>query len=151
MLRINPGHSLPQLRECKKDMHLPSTVEYHSCCPVVQMDSCCPLVLWCRWTHVVLLFCGSDGLMLSSCSVVQMDAFRRPSFSELLDELEDIAESLEPPDSNLTTGWGGGVTVYPPQPSSPGTEDSVDGSRQPPQSYTEEALYSSGPLYRNQV
>jgi len=34
-----------------------------------------------------------------------MDAFRRPSFSELLDELEDIAETLEPPDNNLTTGW----------------------------------------------
>nr|XP_046226280.1 dual specificity testis-specific protein kinase 2-like isoform X1 [Oncorhynchus gorbuscha] len=39
-----------------------------------------------------------------SANCCLMDAFRRPSFSELLDELEDIAESLEPPDSNLTTG-----------------------------------------------
>lgn len=34
----------------------------------------------------------------------KVDAFRRPSFSELLDELEDIAETLDPPDSDLTTG-----------------------------------------------
>ncbi|KAJ8379676.1 hypothetical protein SKAU_G00004540 [Synaphobranchus kaupii] len=33
-----------------------------------------------------------------------MDAFRRPSFAELLDELEDIAETLEPPNAELTTG-----------------------------------------------
>ncbi|CAB1318631.1 unnamed protein product [Coregonus sp. 'balchen'] len=39
-----------------------------------------------------------------SANCCLMDAFRRPSFSELLDELEDIAESLEPPDSDLTTG-----------------------------------------------
>ncbi|ROL47445.1 Dual specificity testis-specific protein kinase 2, partial [Anabarilius grahami] len=39
-----------------------------------------------------------------SASCCQMDAFRRPSFSELLDQLEDIAETLEPPDNNLTTG-----------------------------------------------
>lgn len=39
-----------------------------------------------------------------SASCCQMDAFRRPSFSELLDELEDIAETLEPSDNDLTTG-----------------------------------------------
>ncbi|XP_062867215.1 dual specificity testis-specific protein kinase 1 [Trichomycterus rosablanca] len=33
-----------------------------------------------------------------------MDAYRRPPFSELLDELEDVAESLEPPDCPLTSG-----------------------------------------------
>ncbi|XP_056586649.1 dual specificity testis-specific protein kinase 2 [Triplophysa dalaica] len=39
-----------------------------------------------------------------SASCCQMDAFRRPSFSELLDKLEDISETLEPPDNILATG-----------------------------------------------
>ncbi|KAJ8263372.1 hypothetical protein COCON_G00158290 [Conger conger] len=40
--------------------------------------------------------------LASSCCL--MDAFRRPSFTELLDELEEIAETLEPPNAELTTG-----------------------------------------------
>ncbi|XP_063066290.1 dual specificity testis-specific protein kinase 1 isoform X2 [Engraulis encrasicolus] len=39
-----------------------------------------------------------------SASCCQMDAFRRPSFCEATDVLEDIAETLEPPDAALTTG-----------------------------------------------
>ncbi|XP_062410254.1 dual specificity testis-specific protein kinase 2 isoform X2 [Sardina pilchardus] len=39
-----------------------------------------------------------------SASCCQMDAFRRPSFCEVQDVLEDIAETLEPPDAALTTG-----------------------------------------------
>ncbi|KAJ8395854.1 hypothetical protein AAFF_G00027370 [Aldrovandia affinis] len=34
----------------------------------------------------------------------KMESFRRPSFSELHDELEDIAETLEPPNLELGTG-----------------------------------------------
>ncbi|XP_072570841.1 dual specificity testis-specific protein kinase 1 isoform X2 [Paramormyrops kingsleyae] len=33
-----------------------------------------------------------------------MEAFQRPSFTELLEKLEDTAEALEPPDSELTSG-----------------------------------------------
>ncbi|KAJ8285699.1 hypothetical protein GJAV_G00029920 [Gymnothorax javanicus] len=40
--------------------------------------------------------------LAASCCL--MDAFRRPSFTELLDELEEIAETMEPPDAELTTG-----------------------------------------------
>ncbi|XP_007233959.2 dual specificity testis-specific protein kinase 1 isoform X1 [Astyanax mexicanus] len=47
--------------------------------------------------------CPQRVLQLSA-SCCLMEAYRRPSFSELLDELEDIAESLEPPDPLLTTG-----------------------------------------------
>lgn len=74
-----------------------------------------------------------------------MDAFRRPSFSELLDELEDIAESLEPPDPDLTTGWGCGVTVYPQTP--PGACGLQQAAT--PKSYTAEELYTPGPIYSN--
>ncbi|XP_017349114.1 dual specificity testis-specific protein kinase 2 isoform X2 [Ictalurus punctatus] len=34
----------------------------------------------------------------------QMDAYRRPSFSDLLEKLEDVAENLQPPDCPLTSG-----------------------------------------------
>ncbi|KAJ8339424.1 hypothetical protein SKAU_G00362100 [Synaphobranchus kaupii] len=39
-----------------------------------------------------------------AASCCMMEAFRRPSFSELLDELEDVAETLELPDVELRTG-----------------------------------------------
>nr|XP_006640573.2 PREDICTED: dual specificity testis-specific protein kinase 1-like [Lepisosteus oculatus] len=34
----------------------------------------------------------------------QMEAFRRPSFTELLEELEEVSETLEPPKAELATG-----------------------------------------------
>lgn len=34
----------------------------------------------------------------------QVEAFKRPSFSEILDELEDVAESLEPRRENQLLG-----------------------------------------------
>jgi len=34
----------------------------------------------------------------------QVEAFKRPSFSEILDELEDVAESLEPRRDNQLSG-----------------------------------------------
>ncbi|XP_061119583.1 dual specificity testis-specific protein kinase 2 [Conger conger] len=40
--------------------------------------------------------------LAASCCL--MESFRRPSFSELLDELEDIAETLDPPDVELKIG-----------------------------------------------
>lgn len=40
--------------------------------------------------------------LAASCCL--MDAFRRPSFTELLDELEEVSETLEPPNAELTTG-----------------------------------------------
>ncbi|XP_023696553.1 dual specificity testis-specific protein kinase 1-like isoform X1 [Paramormyrops kingsleyae] len=40
--------------------------------------------------------------LAASCCL--MEAFRRPSFTELLDQLEELAETLEPPTSELTTG-----------------------------------------------
>lgn len=40
----------------------------------------------------------------SSHSLFQVEAFKRPSFSELLDELEDVAESLEPKKDNQLSG-----------------------------------------------
>ncbi|XP_035246256.1 dual specificity testis-specific protein kinase 2 [Anguilla anguilla] len=39
-----------------------------------------------------------------AASCCMMESFRRPSFSELLDELEDIAETLELPDLELRSG-----------------------------------------------
>ncbi|XP_036385754.1 dual specificity testis-specific protein kinase 2 isoform X1 [Megalops cyprinoides] len=47
--------------------------------------------------------CPQSVLELAA-SCCQMEPFRRPSFSELLDELEDIAETLDPPDPELRTG-----------------------------------------------
>ncbi|XP_066502365.1 dual specificity testis-specific protein kinase 2 isoform X1 [Hoplias malabaricus] len=47
--------------------------------------------------------CPQQVLQLSA-NCCLMDPYRRPSFSEVLDMLEDIAESLEPPDTLLTTG-----------------------------------------------
>ncbi len=44
----------------------------------------------------------SHSLFLAS----KMESFRRPAFTELLDELGEVAESLEPPPkSDLTTSW----------------------------------------------
>ncbi|MFT7797273.1 dual specificity testis-specific protein kinase 2-like isoform X1 [Arapaima gigas] len=40
--------------------------------------------------------------LAASCCL--MEAFRRPSFTEILDQLEEVAESLEPPSSELTNG-----------------------------------------------
>jgi len=36
--------------------------------------------------------------------LMQLEAFRRPSFTELQDELGEIAETLETAGSDLTTG-----------------------------------------------
>ncbi|KAM4635228.1 dual specificity testis-specific protein kinase 2 isoform 2-T3 [Polymixia lowei] len=39
-----------------------------------------------------------------SANCCLMDSFRRPSFSELLDDLEDLAQTLETPETDLTAG-----------------------------------------------
>lgn len=44
---------------------------------------------------------GSKVLPLT---LMQIEAFRRPSFTELQDELGEIAETLEAPHNDLTTG-----------------------------------------------
>ncbi|KAF7697012.1 dual specificity testis-specific protein kinase 2 [Silurus meridionalis] len=45
-----------------------------------------------------------EKILALSANCCQMDAYRRPSFSDLLEMLEDVAESLEPPDCSLTSG-----------------------------------------------
>ncbi|XP_017349113.1 dual specificity testis-specific protein kinase 2 isoform X1 [Ictalurus punctatus] len=47
--------------------------------------------------------CPQKVLELSA-DCCQMDAYRRPSFSDLLEKLEDVAENLQPPDCPLTSG-----------------------------------------------
>ncbi|XP_060790861.1 dual specificity testis-specific protein kinase 2 [Neoarius graeffei] len=47
--------------------------------------------------------CPQIVLELSS-NCCQMDAYQRPYFSDLLEKLEDVAESLEPPGCPLTSG-----------------------------------------------
>lgn len=44
-------------------------------------------------------------IYLSVYLLIQIEAFRRPSFTEVLDELSEVAETLEPPThTELTTG-----------------------------------------------
>ncbi|KAK3555334.1 hypothetical protein QTP86_014923 [Hemibagrus guttatus] len=51
----------------------------------------------------LVLGCPQKVLELSA-NCCQMDAYRRPSFADLLEKLEDVAESLESPDCPLTSG-----------------------------------------------
>ncbi|XP_026797131.2 dual specificity testis-specific protein kinase 2 isoform X2 [Pangasianodon hypophthalmus] len=51
----------------------------------------------------LVLGCPQKVLELSA-NCCQMDAYLRPTFSDLLEKLEDVAESLEPPDCPLTSG-----------------------------------------------
>lgn len=44
------------------------------------------------------------GVLFSFPFLFQVEAFKRPSFSEILDELEDVAESLEPRRDNQLSG-----------------------------------------------
>lgn len=45
-----------------------------------------------------------QGVLFSFLFSFQVEAFKRPSFSEILDELEDVVESLEPRRDNLLLG-----------------------------------------------
>lgn len=45
-----------------------------------------------------------QGVLFSFPFLFQVEAFKRPSFSEILDELEDVAESLEPRRDNQLSG-----------------------------------------------
>ncbi len=103
---------------------LPAVVRYERCSrvvfnmawlwieltPVTREISPSAFIMWLLhhlvnfWRCICNRFSETPKLILF-LSFSQMDAFRRPSFSELLDELGDIAETLEPPDNNLTTGW----------------------------------------------
>ncbi|XP_047661771.1 dual specificity testis-specific protein kinase 1 isoform X2 [Tachysurus fulvidraco] len=51
----------------------------------------------------LVLGCPQKVLELPA-NCCQMDAYRRPSFTDLLERLEDVAENLESPDCPLTSG-----------------------------------------------
>lgn len=45
-----------------------------------------------------------QGVLFSFPFLFQVEPFKRPSFSEILDELEDVTESLEPRRDNHLSG-----------------------------------------------
>lgn len=58
--------------------------------------------------YTVVYFLKPWGIKVPCCLPLwnsQIEAFRRPSFTELLEELGEISETLESPHTDLTTGW----------------------------------------------